>query len=605
MGNSTNNYSNEEKRLKESYYALLDRILKDRYDKNRKDIFNQSYSLFAKDFQKCYINQKIVATKLAHYFIPWKSYLMKAINNLANTNGYLWAYDLYNYISNESFQEQTKYQNMFFYEELQILSKPKIKNNNNLTLDKSDYDGKEKELKLEDIFNKEDKLEKNDPLYLIKIKISSNLMGSFISAESESPNSSLRRDPNYEYQYNKNKIKEYMEIFKEHLKIKEHPINLIIVKFIQEFEQYINNTIEFYKDNYKINKIGCQEKASDIIKQLQDFIVLMQNVIKLFYSRSISYEYFKDEKDEFLNLVSYIIFNSDIYHNFFELFELMNKEKSDKLEQQYELMGDIQPQEIGIKDKFCLNDKTNQFMEKLKLEKKNSKIYNKNFKNYNANSNILAINVNGEEKLLDIKDEEDISSSINDNKSNNNDKQESKRSDSKVSNSKISSSKISNSSHENNDNSLKVTSDSGKLNLFTKDFSLLTEEKDFSKMPYGQAIEFIKKLSDFKVPLEKLIIIASISSLITECVNRYWKSMERFIQPSMLSIDADELMTIFMYIIYKCHMPLLFVHADFIKYFTSPTTKSTMIGYYYTTLQGCLDFLLEVKDKGEFTKESI
>ena len=596
MGNSTNNYSNEEKRLKESYYTLMEKTLKDRYDKNRKDIFNQSYSLFAKDFQKCYINQKIVVTKLAHYFIPWKSYLMKAVNNLANINGYLWAHDLYNYISNESFPEQTKFQNMFFYEELQILSKPKIKNNV-FSLDKSYYDGKEREFneKLDDIFSREDKIEKNDPLFLIKMKISSNLMGSFISADSESPNSSLRRDPNYEYQYNKNKIKEYMEIFKEHLKIKEHPISLIIKKFIQEFEQYVTNTIDFYKNNSDINKIGCEEKANDIIKQLQDFIVLMQNVIKLFYSRSISYAYFKDEKDEFLNLVSYFIFNSDIYQKFFELFELMNKPKAAKLEEQFELMGDVQPQEMGIKDKFCLNDKTKQFMEKLKSERKNSKIYNKNSKN--NNSNILSINVNGEEKILDVKDDEDITSSINDNKNNN--KSESKRSDSKVSSSKISS------SHENNDNSLKVTSDSGKLNLFTKDFSLLSEEKDYSKMPYGQAIEFLKKLSDFKVPLEKLIIIASISSLITECVNKYWKSMERFIQPSMLSIDADELMTIFMYIIYKCHMPLLFVHADFIKYFTSPTTKSTMIGYYYTTLQGCLDFLLEVKDKGEFTKESI
>ena len=595
MGSSTNKYSNEELRLKESYYTLMDKTLKDRYDKNRKDIFNQSYSLFAKDFQKCYINQRIVVTKLAHYFIPWKSYLMKAINNLANLNGYLWAHELYNYISNESFPEQTKYQNMFFYEELQILSKPKIKNNL-FSLDKSDYEGKEREFneKLDDIFSREDKSEKNDPLYLLKMKISSNLMGSFISADSESPNSSLRRDPNYEYQYNKNKIKEYMEVFKEHLKIKEHPIRLIIMRFIGEFEQYINNTIDFYKNNSDINKIGCEEKASDIIKQLQDFIVLMQNVIKLFYSRSISYAYFKDEKDEFLNLVSYIIFNSDIYQKFFELFELMNKGKATKFEEQFELMGDIQPQEMGIKDKFCLNEKTKQFMEKLKSEKKNSKIYNKSYKNNN-----LTINVNGEEKILDIKDDEDIYSSINDNKNNNKDRSESKRSESKESSSKISS------SHENNDNSLKVTSDSGKLNLFVKDFSLLSEEKDYSKMPYGQAIEFLKKLSDFKVPLEKLIIIASISSLITECVNKYWKKMERFIQPSMLSIDADELMTIFMYIIYKSHMPLLFVHADFIKYFTSPTTKSTMIGYYYTTLQGCLDFLLEVKDKGEFTKESI
>ena len=85
-------------------------------------------------------------------------------------------------------------------------------------------------------------------------------------------------------------------------------------------------------------------------------------------------------------------------------------------------MGDIQPQEMGIKDKFCLNEKTNQFMEKLKSEKNNSKIYNKSYKNNN-----LTINVNGEEKILDIKDDEDIYSSINDNKNNNKDRSESKK----------------------------------------------------------------------------------------------------------------------------------------------------------------------------------
>jgi hypothetical protein len=261
-------------------------------------------------------------------------------------------------------------------------------------------------------------------------------------------------------------------------------------------------------------------------------------------------------------------------------------EKIKLLTDKFELFGDIQPQEMGIKDKFCLNEKTEQFMEKLKSEKKNTKIYNKSFKNNSENT--LAFHINGEEKLLDIKDDDDLASS---NKNNTEIDLNGLIKDGESKTSK--------------QDSLKVTSDSGKLNLLTKNFSLLSEEKDYSKRPYGQAIEFLKRIVDFKVPLEKLVIIASVSSLITECVNKYWKKMERLIQPSMLSIDADELMTIFMYIIYKSHMPLLFVHADFINYFTSPTTKSTMIGYYYTTLQGCLDFLIEIKDKSEFTKESI
>ena len=70
------------------------------------------------------------------------------------------------------------------------------------------------------------------------------------------------------------------------------------------------------------------------------------------------------------------MFNSKkLYQKFFKLFELMNIEKVEKLKMQFELLGDLQPQEIGIKDKFCLNEKTEQFMEKLKSEKKNTKIY--------------------------------------------------------------------------------------------------------------------------------------------------------------------------------------------------------------------------------------
>jgi len=595
MGNST--YTDQEKNLKNSYYKLIGKTLKDRYKKNRFDKFNQNYSLFAKDFEKSYINQKIVHSKLASYYISWKSYLLNALNNMAKEEAYTWAENLYESISNESFPNQTKYQNMFFYQELQILSKPKLKNDSLLSFERTTYfsDLKKKDTneKIDDIsIDKDDKFDPKDPMASIKMKISNNLMGSFVSADSDSPNSSMRRDPNYEYQYNKNKIKEYMDIFKDHLSQKDHPIYCVINSFINEFVPVIKGVNESYKNNLDPNNIGCDDRAKDIIKQLQNFIVLMQNVIKLFYSRSISYEYFRDEKDEFLNLVSYFIFSSvKIYDAFFQLFQFMNKDNIEKFENKHEILGSITPEEIGIKDRFCLNEKTNIFMEELKSKKKNTKIYNKKHKN-NENEDEdgeLAININGNEKIIDIDDENIIDTSSKKNQDNNININEL---DLKVD------------INSNKNDSLKITSDSGKLNIITREFSILSKEKEYSKTPYGEAIEFIKKIVEFKVPLEKLVIIASISSLITQCVNKYWKNMGRYIEPSMLSIDADELMTIFMYIIYKSNMPLLFVHADFIKYFTSPTTKSTMIGYYYTTLQGCLDFLLEIKDKGDFTKES-
>jgi hypothetical protein len=564
MGNSTNHFTNEEENLKSSYYEIVNKTIQRRYIKNKNDLFNQRYSLFEKDFQKCYINQKIVMTPLERRFIPWKSYLMRRLINLSEEHGCILAKNLYNYVSNESFPNQNKYQNMFFYQEFQILTKPRIKK------------------------GKEEDLDEDDPFESIRTRISNNLMASFNSGDSSFLNSNLEEDPNYEYQYNKNKIKEYIEIFRKHISLKEHPINIIITAFIKEYIPFINDAIEFYNSNSNLNKIGCQEKADDIINRLQDFITIMQNVIKLFYSRSISYSFFKDEKDEFLNLVCFFIFNSEkIYTKFFRLFELMNMDKASLLQDKLELLGDLQPEEMGIKDKFCLNEKTNNFIKTLKEKKKDSKS--------NDDKNTLSYNFNGEEKNI-----EDIAFS---NSSLNNKKDD--MIDTNIINKDNDNTIRTDSNMINNQEPLKISSDSGKLYLFTKRFSIMSEGKDYSKEPYGQAIEFLKKIIDFKVPLEKLIIIASISSLITECVNNYWKKVEKLIQPSMLNIDADELMTIFMYIVYKCNMPLLFVHADFIKYFTSPTTKSTMIGYYYTTLQGCLDFLLQIKNKQEFTRESL
>jgi hypothetical protein len=564
MGNSTNHFTNEEENLKSSYYEIVNKTIQRRYIKNKNDLFNQRYSLFEKDFQKCYINQKIVMTPLERRFIPWKSYLMRRLINLSEEHGCIWAKNLYNYVSNESFPNQNKYQNMFFYQEFKILTKPRIKK------------------------GKEEDLDEDDPFESIRTRISNNLMASFNSGDSSFLNSNLEEDPNYEYQYNKNKIKEYIEIFRKHISLKEHPINIIITVFIKEFIPFINDAIEFYNSNSNLNKIGCQEKADDIINRLQDFITIMQNVIKLFYSRSISYSFFKDEKDEFLNLVCFFIFNSEkIYTKFFRLFELMNMDKASLLQDKLELLGDLQPEEMGIKDKFCLNEKTNNFIKTLKEKKKDSKS--------NDDKNTLSYNFNGEEKNI-----EDIAFS---NSSLNNKKDD--MIDTNIINKDNDNTIRTDSNMINNQEPLKISSDSGKLYLFTKRFSIMSEGKDYSKEPYGQAIEFLKKIIDFKVPLEKLIIIASISSLITECVNNYWKKVEKLIQPSMLNIDADELMTIFMYIVYKCNMPTLFVHADFIKYFTSPTTKSTMIGYYYTTLQGCLDFLLQIKNKQEFTRESL
>jgi hypothetical protein len=126
---------------------------------------------------------------------------------------------------------------------------------------------------------------------------------------------------------------------------------------------------------------------------------------------------------------------------------------------------------------------------------------------------------------------------------------------------------------------------------------------DTISTPFNDAIVLIKTLAYYQVPLEKLTIIASVSAEITESVNKFWKKMQNIIRPSLLKIDADQLMTIYIYIILHTNMSDILVHSAFVRYFITQATKSSMMGYYFSTLEGTLDFLLSIEGKEDFLSE--
>ena len=77
---------------------ILSKNIKKRYDINHNDLTNQSYSLFDKDFDKSYVNQRLSIMPSVQHFIPWKSYLLSALNSFEKDNCYLWAGSLYQII---------------------------------------------------------------------------------------------------------------------------------------------------------------------------------------------------------------------------------------------------------------------------------------------------------------------------------------------------------------------------------------------------------------------------------------------------------------------------------------------------------------------------
>ena len=110
------------------------------------------------------------------------------------------------------------------------------------------------------------------------------------------------------------------------------------------------------------------------------------------------------------------------------------------------------------------------------------------------------------------------------------------------------------------------------------------------------ALYYLSQIDNYQVPLEKLIMISFLSVIIMESVDKFWEKKNVDLPPEFLTIEADDIMTIYLYIIYKLGHKSIIVQLDFIKYFTTSLTKQSIFGYYYSTFEGCIKYL-EQEDK--------
>ncbi len=624
------------------YYKLLQNSIKKIYDNNRYSAYNQAYSLEIKEFLTNRQSIKLLID--GGRDINWKDYLLEKMEPNQKEN---WKLMFHDYINKENFPNQYIFQNRIFFQEFSLISKPKSnkKEEDILSLQSepvlSPLDNRElKSLSksLPCIYSNQNYVDSDkdsdDDIRYSNINdddINTNFDQHLIMNVSMESFGDTRDKTNSQHKAQSNSfmLRKYIQLIKQHLDDGRHPINVIINKFIIYFTPYLEGAKKFCEKT-KENKIECMKKGKEVIKEIQYFIETMQVVVKLFYSKSINYEYFVEEKDEIINLISYILFNKkSIYTLLYKIFYYMNYENISKISSQFRKIGELTPTDLGIAPKFCLDKTTDELMKQLKEnrnkknnidkgnelieEKKSSKKLNKIVQFIELNDDK---NKNSKEDLFNFDDFEINIYSKNDNLT--------ERSFIDNINNKQYNSFVLN-DEDKNMSSTRTIEDFQKniesfgyemdikdilLNDINNKFFLslpkMTEynEIPISKEPYLYAINYLRQIDTYKVPLEKFTVIALISVIITNCVDKYWGVMKDDLEKKYLNIDADELMSIYLYIIYKLKMPTLYVHLDFIKYFTTTNSKQTIMGYYYTTLEGCLNFILDIKDKKSLLQNS-
>ena len=109
-------------------------------------------------------------------------------------------------------------------------------------------------------------------------------------------------------------------------------------------------------------------------------------------------------------------------------------------------------------------------------------------------------------------------------------------------------------------------------------------------MPYLDAIVRFELLEEMENPFDKLCVITQLTSEIVRCINQFWKGAR--LKKSSLLIDADQNISIIVFIIIKSKLSDLYTQIRIIKRLIPKALRSsTKAGYYLATLEGCLQYV--------------
>ena len=442
-------------------------------------------------------------------------------------------------------------------------------------------------------------------------------------------------------------VKKYVKIFKEHIyNNHQHPINRVIFLFNKFFCNYINTFLEntnnqlrqrlLEEENYK-NSITQFEK--EITECLRNFMIAMHCSLKLFYSTCINFVCFEEEKDDIINLLTSLFFKTGkLYESIYSLYSQSYNNNLKQLQEKFNDLSKVKPKDLGVQIKFCLDEDTLEFQRNILKEKQiekdndNNKMENMNQSDKKDNQ-LFQIKENEEEEKDNDDDNDKNNNNImkelkfnmnNMNILNNIDEYNIDKDDDDYLLEKI-----------NDDISIDtkldavsgglihlrntVNSFNNKKYLFPKirknlrdtlalNDKYIREAKASGKMPmpYYSAVNLLKNLKNFKTPFEKIVILASLSDQITESVSTFWCSMMKYIKNSLLFIEADEIMAIFVFIVIKSQMPDLFIETKIITNFTTPSTRAFNISYNLTLLEASLETISKmdnIKEIGSREKQ--
>jgi hypothetical protein len=338
------------------------KILSNKLENNQNNIYK---ALEKKYFDKIINFRKIQSIKDLNKLnnINWKNYILHYFNSRINENEYF--SNIFYDIQNESFLSENKYVSSAFFKEFELLTEPE----NLEIIDKNLNFNDDKEIDKDEILtNNLKQITYNDNMKDInfstsKINLSNltvNLGGSFNNENS------INDEVGLEYKMIRNRIKAIMKIWKRHLKNNDHPIRIVVSIYEKHFTHYI------IEEKKKLKKNEIKNFNDDIIEEIHKFILKCQSTLKLMYSQSFDFLCLSEEKDETINLITNCLFETgNLYDEIYNLYQIELAKNIEDYSKKIKVLENINPQNLNIPDKFCLNNLTEEYKNNLKKNNNN------------------------------------------------------------------------------------------------------------------------------------------------------------------------------------------------------------------------------------------
>ena len=189
----------------------------------------------------------------------------------------------------------------------------------------------------------------------------------------------LPNDPLIQNIYYKQNIYKYVQIIRDQIENPINPINFIMKNYRICMTKYIINKRDELVD-IKLNKSNeifeenCNKICNNIFEQINNFINNLTSCLILLYSKINNYQIFFEEIDEFISLLVALLFEpnekrnkydinnieerDDFYKVILDLFKLKNIKITEKIKKNIKAFRGIEPEDFGVPEKYCLNEKS-------------------------------------------------------------------------------------------------------------------------------------------------------------------------------------------------------------------------------------------------------